>query len=79
MIFRRHTRTTGYAPSWFYAVAAIGFVALTIWAISRQDWLVAVLASAMITVTIAVAAITRRLKMALYASTATTEAPTTEN
>ena len=79
LIFRRYARTTGYAPSWFYVIAAIAFAALALWAITQRDWLVAALASAMITASIAVAAITRRLKTALEASRAAAEAPTTEN
>jgi uncharacterized ion transporter superfamily protein YfcC len=68
LILRRYTRTSGYAPSWFYVVATLGFIALTIWAVIRGDWLVTALAAAMITATIAVAIITRHLKAALDAS-----------
>jgi hypothetical protein len=69
LIFRRYTRTTGYAPSWFYAIAAVAFTALAIWAATSSNWLVAIIAAAMVVASIVVGVITRRLRTALAAST----------
>lgn len=68
LIFRRYTRSTGYAPSWFYAIAAVAFAALAIWAATSSNWLVAIIAALMIVASVAVGFITRRLRTALEAS-----------
>jgi uncharacterized membrane protein len=47
---RRYSRS-GYAPPLFYVALALGFSALLVWALVRGDWLVALLAAAMIAVT----------------------------
>jgi hypothetical protein len=69
MIWRRYVKSTDYAPAWFYAGLAVGFVVLTGWAIIAQDWLVAALAFLMIVVAVAAVPVTRRLGRALKAST----------
>ena len=40
LLWRRYARS-GYAPAWFYALMAAGFVALAVWAIVARDWLIA--------------------------------------
>ncbi len=37
--WRRYARS-GYAPPWFYAIMAAGFMALAVWAAVQRDWLV---------------------------------------
>jgi len=76
LIFRRYTRSTGYAPSWFYAIAAVAFTALAIWAATSANWLVAIIAAIMVVASIAVGAVTRRLRTALEASTNDPDATT---
>jgi hypothetical protein len=68
MIWRRYVKSTGYAPAWFYAALAVGFVVLAGWAIIAQDWLVAALALAMFVVAVAAVPVTRRLARGLAAS-----------
>ena len=62
-LWRRYSRA-GYAPPAFYIAVALGFAALAVWAITRQDWLVAAIAIAMIAVTAGGARIMRRLSVA---------------
>lgn len=60
LIWRRYSRS-GYAPSWFYVVAAVGFAALAVWAAVRGDWLVAAIALVMIGAAVAARSVSRRL------------------
>ena len=62
-LWRRYSRA-GYAPPAFYIAVAIGFLALAVWALTQQDWLVAAIALAMIAVTAGGARIMRRLSVA---------------
>ena len=66
-LWKRYGRS-GYAPPAFYVLIAIGFGALAIWAITQRDWLVAVIALAMIAVTAVGARIMRRLSIGATAS-----------
>jgi hypothetical protein len=68
LLWRRYSRS-GYAPAWFYALMAAGFIALVVWAAVARDWLVAAVAAAMIIATIAGARVMRRLGDAADAST----------
>lgn len=68
LLLGRYGKSSGYAPSWFYVLAAIGFAALTVWAVVQRDWVVAGVAVAMVGMTAVVAMITRRLRAALEAS-----------
>jgi hypothetical protein len=68
MIWRRYVKSTGYAPAWFYATFALGFVALAVWAIVARDWTVAIIAGVMIVVAIVAIPVTRRLARGLAAS-----------
>lgn len=67
LLWRRYSRS-GYAPPWFYALIASGFVSLTVWAVTQRDWLVAAVAVVMIAVTIAGSRLMRRLNEATAAS-----------
>jgi D-serine deaminase-like pyridoxal phosphate-dependent protein len=67
LIWKRYTRS-GYAPPWFYWLIGAGFLALTVWALSQRDWLVAAIAAVMIPVTIAGSVLMRRLREASAAS-----------
>ncbi len=51
LLWRRYLRS-GYAPSWFYVLVGVGFVAIAVWAVTQRDWIVMALALAMIPVTI---------------------------
>ena len=53
LVLLRRVSRTGAAPTWFYLVAAAGFVALAAWAAVQRDWLIAVVAVAMIAATVA--------------------------
>jgi hypothetical protein len=68
LLWKRYSRS-GYAPSWFYALLAAGFVALAAWAMVRGDWLITALAGVMFVVTPAGSRAMRRLKAAEDAST----------
>jgi hypothetical protein len=68
MIWRRYVKSTGYAPAWFYAAFALGFIGLLVWAIAVQDWTVAAIAAVMIMVAAAAVPVTRRLARGLAAS-----------
>ena len=73
LLFRRYTRS-GYAPLWFYALMALGFGALAVWAAVQRDWLVMALAVVMLGVTIAGSRIMRRMSEGKGASQRTTDA-----
>lgn len=49
-LFGRSSRTSTTRP-WFYAVMAIGFAGLAVWAATQGDWLVAGFAALMVIVT----------------------------
>lgn len=68
MMWRRYVQSTGYAPSWFYIVVGLGFLALTVWAIAARDWVVAIIAVVMIVAAAAAVPITRALSRALASS-----------
>ena len=61
ILWKRYSRS-GAAPVWFYAVMALGFGALAVWAIVQRDWLVMALALAMIGVTTIGARIMRSIR-----------------
>jgi hypothetical protein len=67
LLWRRYTRS-GYAPPWFYALMAIGFIALAGWAAVQRDWLVMALAVVMLGITVAGSRIMRRMSEAKAAS-----------
>ena len=67
LLWRRYARS-GYAPVWFYALMAAGFVGLAVWAIIGRDWLIAGIAAAMVAVTIAGSRVMRRFSDAAAAS-----------
>ena len=50
LLWKRYSRS-GSAPPWYYALMAMAFIALAIWAGAQRDWLVMALALAMIGVT----------------------------
>ena len=66
-LWKRYTRS-GYASPWFYALLGSAFVSLTVLAIVRRDWLIAVLAFVMVLVTVAGSRVMRRLGEAAQAS-----------
>jgi hypothetical protein len=66
-LWRRYARS-GYAPPWFYLLAAIGFLALAIWGAVQNDWLIMAIAIVMIPVTIAGSRLMQRLSIAADAS-----------
>ena len=68
MIWRRYVKSTGYAPAWFYAAFALGFLGLMVWGIVVRDWTVAVIAGVMIVVAVAALPVTRWLARGLAAS-----------
>jgi hypothetical protein len=67
LLWKRYTRA-GYAPPWFYALMALGFVAFAIWGVVRGDWVVMGIALAMIPVTIGGSRLMKRLAAAADAS-----------
>jgi hypothetical protein len=67
VIWRRYARS-GYAPPWYYAAFAIGFVALAGWAVIASDWLVAACASAAALASMAATRFIPRLRAAKLAS-----------
>ncbi len=60
LLWRRHARS-GSAPPWFHWLLGAGFAALAIFALVRQEWLVAALALAMIGVTAGGSIMMRRI------------------
>ena len=62
-IWRRYARS-GYAPPWYYALFAAGFVALAGWAVATGDWLIAAIAVVMALVAVAATRFTPRLRTA---------------
>lgn len=64
LLWRRYTRSGGYAPSWYYALMAVAFVAIAVWAVVAGDWLIAAIAFVMIAVVAAGAVIMPRLMAA---------------
>jgi hypothetical protein len=68
-VWRRYAKS-GYAPPWFYGAIAAGFAALCVWAIVRQDWVVAVIAAAMLPLAIGGSMLMRRFSTALDADDA---------
>ena len=58
--WRRYARS-GSAPPWFHWLLGAGFAALAIFAVVRQEWLIAVLAIAMIGVTAGGTVMMRRM------------------
>lgn len=73
LLWRRYSRS-GYAPIWFYALMAIGFGALAVWAIVERDWIVLAIAIVMVPVTIGGSRIMRALGDAERASHASIRA-----
>jgi hypothetical protein len=67
LIWKRYSRS-GYAPQAFYAVMALAFLALAVWALVRAEWLIAAGAIAMIAVTAGGSRVMRRLGDAARAS-----------
>lgn len=60
LLWRRYARS-GSAPPWFYGIMGAGFSALAIFALVRQDWLVAAIAVAMVAVTAGGGILMRRM------------------
>lgn len=46
LLWKRYSRS-GMAPTWFYALLALGFVALAVWGAVEQNWIVMIVALAM--------------------------------
>ena len=61
LLWKRYSRS-GAAPPWFYVLMAGAFIALAIWAGVQRNWIVMVLAVAMIGVTAGGARILRSLR-----------------
>jgi len=61
LLWKRYSRS-GAAPPWFYALMAVAFIGLAIWAGAQRDWLVMALAVAMIGVTAGGARIMRAMR-----------------
>lgn len=61
LLYRRYSRS-GAAPPAFYAVAALGFVALAVWGAVTRDWPIVGIAIAMVLVTAAGSRVMRRLE-----------------
>ena len=72
LIYRRYSRS-GYAPSVFYIVMALGFAALAVFALVRADWLIAGIAAAMVAATAVGARVMRRLSQASAESSERTQ------
>lgn len=68
LMLRRYAKSTGYARPWLYALFAVGFAALAVWAAIEQQWLVLVVAVVMSVVSIVAVPVTRRLARGLAAS-----------
>jgi hypothetical protein len=60
LLWRRYARS-GSAPPWFYWLIGAGFTALAIFALVREDWLVAAIAGVIIAVTAAGSVMLRRM------------------
>lgn len=60
LLWKRYARS-GYAPGWFYTIAAAAFVALAVWAVVERDWVVAAIAVVMVVAAFAGGRIMRRL------------------
>jgi hypothetical protein len=67
LLMRRYSRS-GYPSGWFLRALAVGFVALGVWGAARGDWLVFVLAFAMVPVALAAIPLVRRLAEGLRES-----------
>ncbi len=78
LILRRYAKSTGYARPWFYAVMALGFAALAVWAGIAGDWIVMAIALAMIAGSLVAIPVTRRLARGLEASRAEQQEHTAE-
>jgi hypothetical protein len=72
MLMRRYSRS-GYASPWFLRALAVAFLALSVLAAVRGDWLVFALALAMVPVALILVPLSRRLADALRASTETVD------
>ena len=68
LMLRRYAKSTGYARPILYALFAIGFTALAVWAGMQQQWLIATFAIVMAAVSIVAIPITQRLARGLAAS-----------
>ena len=73
LLIGRYSRS-GYPSIWFIRALALAFVALTVWAVVRGDWLVFALALVMAVVTIIALPVARRLSKGLRASQAALDA-----
>ncbi len=60
LLWKRYARS-GYAPGWFYILAAAAFVALAVWAVVEHDWVVAAIAVGMAVAAFAGGRMMRRL------------------
>lgn len=60
LLWKRYARS-GYAPGWFYTIAAAAFVALAVWAVVERDWVVAAIAVVMVVAAFAGGRMMRRL------------------
>jgi predicted lysophospholipase L1 biosynthesis ABC-type transport system permease subunit len=60
VMWKRYARS-GYAPRWFYVLAAAAFVALAAWAMVEGDWIVAAIAAVMVVAAFAGGRVMRRL------------------
>lgn len=67
LIWKRYAKS-GYAPGWFYIIAAIAFVVVAIWGAVELDWIVAFVAIAMACTAIAGGRLMRRLSDGLAES-----------
>lgn len=72
-LWRRYARS-GYAPPWFYALIALGFVVLATWGAFKRDWTTMAIALVMVGVTVAGSRVMRRLSAAVEASRRRVEA-----
>ena len=60
LLWRRYARSGSAAP-WFHWLLGAGFAALAIFAVARQEWLIAALAIAMVGVTAGGSMMMRRM------------------
>ncbi|MHB8378055.1 MAG: hypothetical protein ACYDEB_14045 [Dehalococcoidia bacterium] len=67
LLWKRYTRS-GFAPPWFYAAMAAGFLALAVWGGLQANWPVMGIALVMVPVTLAGARVMQRLSAAAEAS-----------
>ncbi|MBF6599971.1 MAG: hypothetical protein IVW36_05630 [Dehalococcoidia bacterium] len=72
-LWQRYTRS-GYTPPWFYALIALGFLALAAWGAFKRDWTIMAIALVMVGVTAVGSRVMRRLSAAAEASRRQVEA-----